>query len=248
MTVSSHSTARRLWGLTAAADDTSAVEDTIATDKQQTTLTQTASRRQFEGKSRQSDQQREIFVESDRFWRKSLVSSIFSRTLREICNKQQISLWETFLQLPLLQHFLLLLTKKIMASRRISFSQPPKVMSSLSSLALLCLAAILLLTAQAHAQTPQNLGQALSSGSVLSSVLRDVLSERGVSDDDIDDILFTMGARLMHTTGLTKRVSGWKRIPIQARFAPFGTKLVPSRTYGDSSGSTLLRYGRSVDQ
>lgn len=135
-----------------------------------------------------------------------------------------------------------------MSSRRISFSQPPKVMSSLSSFALLCLAAILLLTAQAHAQTPQNLGQALSSGSVLSSVLRDLLSERGVSDDDIDDILFTMGARLLHTTGYTKRVSGWKRIPIQTRFAPFGTKLVPSRTYGDSSGSTLLRYGRSVDQ
>nr|KAG5693414.1 hypothetical protein BaRGS_009887 [Batillaria attramentaria] len=72
--------------------------------------------------------------------------------------------------------------------------------------------------------------------------------DRGMSDEEIDDVLFSVGARLLHMTSFSKRISGWKRIPIQTRFAPFGTKLVPSRTYGDSSGSTLLRYGRSVAQ
>ncbi|KAK7478789.1 hypothetical protein BaRGS_00030000, partial [Batillaria attramentaria] len=139
----------------------------------------------------------------------------------------------------------------IMAGHKVSFMQPPKGMS-LPTCTLLFLAAIFLLAAQAHAQTSQDNtvsgSSASQSQSVLTNALREVLSDRGMSDEEIDDVLFSVGARLLHMTSFSKRISGWKRIPIQTRFAPFGTKLVPSRTYGDSSGSTLLRYGRSVAQ
>ena len=83
--------------------------------------------------------------------------------------------------------------------------------------------------------------------SAFTTALRQELLERGVGEGDIDNLLYAVGVRLLQqaSTRNIKR-AGWKRIPIQARFAPFGTKLVPSRNHGDSNGPTLLRYGRSI--
>lgn len=122
--------------------------------------------------------------------------------------------------------------------------QTPQV-KTITSLACLFLVAIMVLNAHAQAH-PGNLQAAIQPESTFTSALRQVLSERGFQEEEIDEVLFSVGARLLQLMSSTaSKRAGWKRIPIQTRFAPFGTKLVPSRNRGDSNGPTLLRYGRS---
>lgn len=112
----------------------------------------------------------------------------------------------------------------------------------------LTLLALLALCAQ-HAHAQQEEGEAYQMGRAraLEGALQEVLSEQGLAEEEVDHILYLLGARPLRPSGINKRM-GWKQIqiPIQTRFAAFGTKLVPSRNHGDSSGPNLLRYGRSV--
>ena len=128
----------------------------------------------------------------------------------------------------------------------------PPLATPLSLTCLFLAGAILVLSAHAQAQPQRPPGLMPSTGDqgaegAFTSALRQVLSERGLDESEVDEILFAVGSRLLHllTASASKR-AGWKRIPIQTRFAPFGTKLVPSRNRGDSNGPTLLRYGRSL--
>lgn len=118
-------------------------------------------------------------------------------------------------------------------------------LKTMTSLACLFFAAILVLKAQAQAHPGIMQAESHPEGT-FTSALRQVLSERGFEEEEIDEVLFAVGARLLHlTSSPAMKRAGWKRIPIQTRFAPFGTKLVPSRNRGESGGPTLLRYGRS---
>ncbi|XP_076454766.1 uncharacterized protein LOC143289609 [Babylonia areolata] len=119
-----------------------------------------------------------------------------------------------------------------------------------------CLLLVAMLALHGHAQThayPEDAYQEERGGGVPSRVpaltllLQRELAQRGLDADDVDSLVKALGDR--PTTGVSVRNdkrAGWKRIPIQTRFAPFGTKLIPSRSRGDSSGPTLLRYGRST--
>ncbi|KAL8569562.1 hypothetical protein ACOMHN_044700 [Nucella lapillus] len=131
--------------------------------------------------------------------------------------------------------------------------QQISTISSMTLFTFIFLTAILAL--HAHAQTHKT-----SSGHVggergqsqslsLNRILRgqDWEEERGLENVDLDNLLsrYALATRLLGMVSRNNKRAGWKRIPIQTRFAPFGTKLIPSRSRGDSTGPTLLRYGRS---
>lgn len=130
----------------------------------------------------------------------------------------------------------------------------PSSSHSVQVLAFSVLAVAFLLATHAQAQSPED-GEAVYRSSSLDphnvaaqvlQTLREVMAERGLREDDVDGILYATTLRLLNPPTASKRGMGWKQIPIQTRFAPFGTKLVPSRDHSDSNGPTLLRYGRSV--
>lgn len=73
--------------------------------------------------------------------------------------------------------------------------------------------------------------------------LRQVLSSKGFSVDEIDDILEEALHRLQFRH-IKPGKRAWNKFSVQPRFAPFGTKLVPNRKL-ENGGATLLRYGRS---
>ncbi|KAL8609622.1 hypothetical protein ACOMHN_023758 [Nucella lapillus] len=122
---------------------------------------------------------------------------------------------------------------------------------------------------QAHAQDveflppplPRELSAEQPAGSFL-LLLRDAVVpvEKGSSLDDIENHLSRDGAtwrkyerrlsplRRLPASSLRKRGGGWRKIPIQTRFAPFGSKLIlPKGRQGNGrSGPSLLRYGRSA--
>ena len=131
-------------------------------------------------------------------------------------------------------------------------AKPRNGLKALTSFALLVLAAILTLSSQsqAHPRWPippsQTTGDQ-SLGSFLAA-LQTALTERGLSEREAGELLYLAVKEMLPSPPMSssKRSSGWSRIPIQTRFAPFGTKLVPSRNRGEANRPTLLRYGRSV--
>ncbi|ESP00916.1 hypothetical protein LOTGIDRAFT_173017 [Lottia gigantea] len=83
---------------------------------------------------------------------------------------------------------------------------------------------------------------------LVSQILRDILAERNLESDAIDEVIGQFRHKL-DDSRVPQKKSSWKysSIPIQTRFAAFGQKLVPGRTgSGGDHGPTMLRYGRSA--
>ncbi|XP_005097640.1 uncharacterized protein LOC101860016 [Aplysia californica] len=78
----------------------------------------------------------------------------------------------------------------------------------------------------------------------LHDVLRQVLYERGMTKQQAEDVISEVIQRLESRIS-PNRKRGFSRFSVQARFSPFGTKLVPNRKL-EKGGGTLLRYGRSL--
>ncbi|KAH9502753.1 hypothetical protein Btru_069701 [Bulinus truncatus] len=79
---------------------------------------------------------------------------------------------------------------------------------------------------------------------ILFKLLGQALRYRSLSDLEVAEFLSDMAGRVsLRQPVVSKRT--WSRVNVQPRFAPFGTKLVPSRKL-ENNGATLLRYGRSI--